>query len=56
VNKALLASEEIRQLIKSWENSTTGSEEQTLIEDLFLITGNQMPFKSGGTKHRAGIG
>ena len=48
--KALLTSEQIQQLINSWKDSITGSEEQKLIEDLFLITGTPMPFKAGGTE------
>jgi|GEM_PF-4288095 hypothetical protein len=50
MNKALLTSDQVRQLINSWKDSISGSEEQKLIEDLFLITGTPMPFKSGATE------
>ncbi len=50
MNKALLTSDQVRQLINSWKDSISGSEEQKLIEDLFLITGTPMPLKSGATE------
>lgn len=50
MNKALLTSEQIQHLLNSWKDSISGSEEQKLIEDLFLITGTPMPFKSDATE------
>jgi len=50
MNRALLTSEQIQQLLNSWKDSISGSEEQKLIEDLFLITGTPMPFKSDATE------
>ncbi len=56
MNKALLTSDQVRQLINSWKDSISGSEEQKLIEDLFLITGTPMPLKSGATEQKASVG
>jgi len=56
MNKALLTGEQIQQLINSWQNSISGSEEQKLIEDLFLITGTPMPFEHGISEQKAEVG
>ena len=56
MNKALITSEQIQKLISSWNDSISGSEEQKLIEDLFLITGTPMPFKSSRTEQNAEAG
>ncbi len=45
MGNTLLSSEQIRQLVNSWKNSIAGSEEQKLIEDLFLITETPMPVR-----------
>ncbi|OGG01025.1 MAG: hypothetical protein A3F83_12760 [Candidatus Glassbacteria bacterium RIFCSPLOWO2_12_FULL_58_11] len=39
-----LTGEQIEQLAHSWKNLTRGSEEQKLIEGLFLITETPLPF------------
>ncbi len=43
MGNTLLNTEQIRQLVNSWNNAQAGSEEQKLIEDLFLITETPMP-------------
>lgn len=43
MGNALLTNEQIKQLVNSWENAPAGSQEQKLIEDLFLITETPMP-------------
>ena len=43
MGNALLSKEQIRQLLISWANAPVGSQEQKLIEDLFLITETPMP-------------
>ena len=44
MKKVRLTSEQIEQLTHSWKNLISGSEEQKLIEDLFLITETPQPF------------
>ena len=44
MKKVCLTSEQIEQLSHSWKNLINGSEEQKLIEDLFLITETPLPF------------
>jgi hypothetical protein len=43
MGNASLTREQIRQLVNSWLNAPAGSQEQKLIEGLFLITGTPMP-------------
>ena len=45
MGNALLTKEQIRQLLNSWHNASAGSQEQKLIEDLFLITDTVMPVR-----------
>jgi len=39
----LLTNEQIQQLLHSWKVAMRGSEEQKLIEDLFIITDTPLP-------------
>ena len=39
----LLTNEQIQQLLHSWKIAISGSEEQKLIEDLFIITDTPLP-------------
>jgi hypothetical protein len=39
----LLTNEQIQQLLFSWKIAMSGSEEQKLIEDLFIITDTPLP-------------
>ncbi|MBT4484281.1 MAG: hypothetical protein HOC71_11475 [Candidatus Latescibacteria bacterium] len=43
MGNTLLNTDQISQLVNSWNNAQAGSEEQKLIEDLFLITETPMP-------------
>ena len=43
MNDVLLTQEQIQQLSNSWKNAISGSEEQKLIEDLFIITDTPLP-------------
>ena len=45
MKKVRMTKEQIQQLINSWKSCVTGSLEQKLIEDLFLITETPSPFK-----------
>lgn len=43
MNDVLLSQEQIQQLLNSWKNAISGSEEQKLIEDLFIMTDTPLP-------------
>ena len=45
MGNTLLSKKQIRQLVNSWNNALAGSQEQKLIEDLFLITETPMPVR-----------
>ncbi len=45
MGNTLLSKEQISQLVNSWHNAPAGSQEQKLIEDLFLITETPMPVR-----------
>ena len=53
MGNALLNAEQIRQLLNSWENAPAGSQEQKLIEDLFLITETPMPLSGREQQEQA---
>ena len=53
MGNAILNEQQIRELVESWKNAPEGSEEQKLIEGLFLITETPMPQNDSGQRNRA---
>jgi len=41
--QVLMTNEQIQQLLHSWKIAISGSEEQKLIEDIFIITDTPLP-------------